>query len=173
MQALDQQSPVGQVRQAVVVGQMVNTLFSLLLGGDVLLDPQIVGDDASGVADRADDGKLDVIAAVLAPVVELARPDLAGYQGLPKADVGLGRGHARLQDARVLPDDLVAGVARIAQEGLVDVFDAAGDVGDGDAFRALLDGERELPDPVNEGLLLGAIAQPVNAVGHVVGQLIE
>ena len=58
LQALDQKTTVGQVGQGVVIGQMVNPLLGLLLCGDVLLDTDKVGDRASFVADRADDGSV-------------------------------------------------------------------------------------------------------------------
>jgi hypothetical protein len=49
-----------------------------------------------------------------------------------------------VQQARVLSDDFIAAVAGIAQEGLVDVFDAGVDIGNDDAGRALLDGQENL-----------------------------
>ena len=62
-----------------------------LLFGDVLLDRDIVGDASVGLADRRDDGELDVLAAVLAPVVEFALPRLPRGQCLPHGGIGLRR----------------------------------------------------------------------------------
>ena len=173
LQTIDQEAPVGEVGQAVVVGQMQNALRGLLLGSDVFLHRHVVGDLASRVPDRTDDGQLRVLAAILTPVEKFTLPNLAGLEGFPKFDIGLGRRLFRLEDARVLADDLFAGVAGTAQEGLIDVFDAALNVGDGNTLRALLDGERELADLVDEGQLFGTVAHDIDAVGEVACKLFK
>ena len=113
-----------------------------LLCGDVLLDRDVVRDPAVFLVQRRDHRRLDIGAAVAPPVVEFAAPDAAGGQCFPQRLVHLGRRVARTQDARVLADHLVRPVAGGVHEAGIDVLDGAVQVGDDDALRALLDGQR-------------------------------
>ena len=126
--------------------------------GDVFLDRDIVGNLAAGIEHRGDDGELDILGAILALVEQFPFPRPPRHQRLPKLDMALGRGFARMQDARILADDLGPAVAGGIEEGIVYIFDFGVEIGDHDAFRALFDGHRQL---VN--LVLGP-----HPLGHVV-----
>ena len=80
LHAVEQQAPVGQIRQAVVVGQVMDALLRLPPLRDVLLHRHIVRDRAMRVAQRADDSHLGILAAVLAPVAKLPLPDSPGHK---------------------------------------------------------------------------------------------
>ena len=126
--------------QAVAV-QLVAQVFLL---GDVFLHRHVVADGAVGLAQRADDGEFDVLRAVFSAVVKLTFPRQALRHGRPHGYVSLRWGVARMQDARVLPNDLFTGVARGRQKGVVDVLDLCLHVGDDDVFSALVQGQRQL-----------------------------
>jgi hypothetical protein len=136
-----------------VVAMRIEFAGDLLLFGDVFLDRHVVRYVAVRLADGRDNGELDELAAVLAPVVELAMPRTSVGQRIPERHIAFLRRPAGLQDAGVLADDFLAGVAGDPQEGLVDVFDVSLDVGDDDALRTLLDGQRQFAQ-----LLLGTDA---------------
>ncbi len=111
-----------------------------LLLGDVFLHRHVVTDRSVGLAQRRDDGGLDVFAAVLAHVVELALPWPALAQRLPHRDVCLPGRIPRVQHARIPADNLLAGVSRRPDESFIDVLDLGVEIGDHDALRALLHG---------------------------------
>lgn len=75
---------------------------------------------------------------------EFAMPDVAAGKGLPQLVVVAAERLAGLEDARVVAERLLARVAGVADEGRVDVFDFRFGIGDDDAVRALLDGQRQL-----------------------------
>ena len=72
-----------------------------LVGRDVILDRQEVGDPTLGVANAADRGRLPVELTALLAVAQLTLPLLALGDGLPELAVELGRVDARLEDAGV------------------------------------------------------------------------
>ena len=131
-----------QVLEALAV--VVQLRLHAARGGDVLLDRDVVGGLAGVVVDRDDVGALVVFLAVLVAVVQHAGPRLARGQAAPHVLVGAARRLARLQDARVPAQHLFGLVAALAQEALVHILDVAGEVGDDDALRALLDRAGEL-----------------------------
>ena len=114
-------------------------IFDALALGDVFLDRQIVGGPSCIIDDRRDRGFFPEKFAVLAPVAHDAVPLLAREQGLPEFSIDLGRRFARLEDARILADGFVRGIAADFGKPRVDVLDQAGGTGDDDGGRALLD----------------------------------
>ncbi len=76
--------------------------------------------------------------------MKLALPRLTAGQGVPQFPEGFRRGFAGLQDARILTDNLLAGVAGIANESLVDVFDVGVQIGDENAIGTLFDCQGKL-----------------------------
>jgi len=131
-----------------------------LLLGDVFLDRHVMADVSIGLADRRDDGELDVFAAIGAAIVELALPGLSTIQRLPQRLIGLAWRSPGMQDARILADDLFTGIAGDPDKGFIDIFDTGLNVGDHDAVRALFHRQRELAQ-----LVFGT-----RTLGNVVGQ---
>ena len=129
---------------------------------DVVVDRGVMGDLALGVAQRTEDGRDRVFGAVLAPVVELALAGLARAQRVPHLDVALRRRATRADQVGVPVEHLLAAVAAIAHEGLVDVFDRRVEVGDHDRLRALLHHLGQQFEPGLDGLALADIER----VGH-------
>ncbi len=127
-----------------VVAVAVQLLRQALLLGDVLLDREIVRHPPVGLPDGRELHELQVLAAVLALVVELALPGPALHQGRPHGVVGRAGGAPGLEDARVPAQHLRARVAGRAQEGRVHILDLRVQVGDDDAFRTLLHRQGEL-----------------------------
>ena len=85
----------GQFRRAArhqffqMVPMVIEFITETLLLGDVFLDRHIVADRAIALAQRRDDGELDVVAAVLAAVVERALPRMALVHRGPQGREGL------------------------------------------------------------------------------------
>jgi hypothetical protein len=141
-----------------IVAVAVQLLADAFLFGDVLLHRNVVGDAAVRLAQWRHEHEFGVFAAILALVDELAFPGLAlGNRG-PERRMGFRRGLAGLQDARVFSDHFLGTVAGSAEESFVDVFDFGIEIGDDDAFRALLDGERKLAQLRLAGLAFGDVA---------------
>ncbi len=134
-----------------MVAMAVELLADTLLFGDVVLDRDVVRDASVGLAQRRDDGELDILAAVLAPVDELALPRTAVHQRFPHGGVGFGGRTAGIEQARILSDQRFARVTGVVDESLVNVLDARCGVGDDDALRTLFEGLRELPQFVLVG----------------------
>ena len=166
------QHPVGVFQLAGALGhpllELVPVAGQLGLGalalGDVLLDAQVVGDAPVGLDHRRDARVLHHHAAIAAPVVELALPGLPGAQGRPQGDVGFRRRLAGTQETRLLAQHVGHRVARALGEGLVDVLDGAGGVGDDHARPALVEGLGELVQ-LGVGGVLGGVVTP--HPGHV------
>ena len=116
----------------------------LFLERDVFLDRDVMRDLTVRLAQGHDDRRLDLLAAVLGLVEENAFPGIALIEGLPHLAVSGGRRVAGLEQTRRLADRLGAAVAGVAGERVVDVFDAAVEIGDDDRIRALFDGQRQL-----------------------------
>ena len=148
--ALSARARLGQLRGALrdqhlqMVAVPIEFLLDAFFLGDVLLGGQVVGDGAARAAYRGDLGKLHILAAVLAAIVELALPGPPVGEGIPKRGEGGLGGLARMENPRVAPQYLLARVTRGAHEGLVDILDTGAEVGDDDAFGTLLDGQRQL-----------------------------
>ena len=138
---------------------MVEFFALTLLFGDVFLYRDVVGDAAVGLVDGRDDDELDILAAVLSAVVELALPRQPPGKRIPHIGIGFGRGLARLEDARIPSDDFLAAVAARQQEGVVDVFDGGPAVGNDDALRALFHRQGEFAQLIPGGLAFGDVAQ--------------
>jgi hypothetical protein len=115
-----------------------------LLVGNVFLDGQVVGDLPIGLADGRENARLHVDLAVLPAVDELSRPVVSGGQRAPQLSIGFWRRLARLQDFRILPDQLFAGIAADLEQGRVYILDFSVGVCDDNAVRALLDRQRKL-----------------------------
>ena len=91
----------------------------------VLLDGNKVGDRAAAVADRRNRHFSGIVSPVLAPIDELAVPNLARKNRLPKFPVK-GRVLAiGLQYPRVLANDFFRAVLGHPGEGWVDVLNRA------------------------------------------------
>ena len=124
-----------------------------LFRGDVFLDRQIVGNGSIGLAHQGDRGQFDVFAAVLAPVDQFAAPGFAPRQGSPHLVIGSLGGFAGFKHPWIEAERFLAAVAGIADESLVDVFNAGIQVGDDDAFHALIHRQRQFAE-----LIFGAPA---------------
>ena len=124
-----------------VVRQLLADAFLL---GDVVLDGNVMGDAAVGLAQRRDAHGLGALLAGAHAVHELTAPDAAGAELGPQGRVGFRRRLARLEHAGIAADDLLAGVTALLHEGIVNVFDAAAQIGDDHRGRCLLDHQREL-----------------------------
>ena len=129
-----------------------------VLAGDFALDGDPVG-VAAGLAGEGEEGEIDVeLGTVFAVVDELFADGLPGFESLADAVEGLVIGERALEDARGEADDLIAGVAGHALEGVVDVEDAgAGGIdgfglGDEEDVFGLFDGVDEEADAGGGGL---------------------
>jgi len=114
-----------------------------VLVGDILFECDVVAGAAVLVDDAGDGGLFPEELAVFAAVLEGAAPFAAVGDGFPQGGVNFGWGVSGFEDAWVEANDLGGGVAGDAAEAGVDVFDAAGGVGDDDAGGDLLDGAGE------------------------------
>ena len=148
-----QQGAVGQAGELVVVRELLYAL------GHVFFVGKVAGDLALGVAQGVNEHRFGVFAAAFAAVAQLAMPRFALGELGPHAAVD-GRGRfARLQDARVLPQHFGGGVFAGAGEGVVDVFDAALQVGDDDGQGVLRNRLRELAHGLFALQALGDVAR--------------
>ena len=138
--------------QLLGVGELGLQGLLLLLGaellGDVALDGHVIDHVAGGVAHGGNGGLLGAQRAVLALVDDLAFPGLAGLQGAPQVPVEFRVVLAALEQARILAEHFLAGIAGGAGEGGIHVEDGALGVGDEDGFAGLFDG-------ANQPLVLG------------------
>ena len=110
--------------------------------GNVFLDRQVMRHSAVRLAYRGNNGELFKDAAILPPVEEFAAPDLAMLKGVPKFEIGCVRRQAGLQQFWIAADCFVTAVAGVFDKGVIDVFNFAEGVGNDDAVRALLNGQR-------------------------------
>jgi len=131
--------------------------LGLLFLGNVFLDTEIVGDHSILLAHRGDDGEFGEDRPILPLVDELAAPSLSLAQRCPQIEIGFIGRLLGVQQARLYADDFFAAVAGIADESVVDVFDLGIGVGNDDAVRTLLNGQRQLAQ-----LFLGEMA-----LGHI------
>jgi hypothetical protein len=132
--------------------------FDALAGADIFLDRQVVGDGALLVAHRRDGDILPVETPVAPHAGRLAPPDLAGaHRGAERLlDC---RPHAlALQVAQFLADGFRAAVAGGGHKTRIDVLDHPACVGDHHGDRALLDGLRQLAQPLLGDAALGDVA---------------
>jgi hypothetical protein len=132
--------------------------FDALTGADILLDRQVVGDGALLVAHRRDGDILPIETPVAPHTGRLALPDLAGaHRGAERLlDC---RPHAlALQVAQFLADGFRAAVAGGGHKTRIDVLDHPACVGDHHGDRALLDGLRQLAQPLLGDAALGDVA---------------
>ncbi|MNH11645.1 hypothetical protein D3C79_711660 [compost metagenome] len=132
---------------------LIQLLAELLLLGDVGLHRHEVAHLVVILADGGDGGQHLIVAAILALVGELPMPAQAPLEGILQGDMGGWRGEAGVEQLRRLPQNLFLRVAAGAQEGGIDILDTRLGVGDEDPVRALLKGQRQLPQ-----LLLGLLA---------------
>ena len=94
------------------------------------------------LAYRGNNGELLEEGTVLAPVEEFAAPDLAMLKGVPKLEIGCVRRQAGLQQFWIAADRFLTTVAGVFDKGVIDVFNFAEGIGNDDAVRALLNGQR-------------------------------
>ena len=79
-----------------VVAVAVQLRAEALLFGDVVLDCGVMGDPPVQLADRGNGSPLDILAPVLALVIEFAFPDPALGERIPQRRIGGRRGLARM-----------------------------------------------------------------------------
>ncbi len=115
-----------------------------LLGGDVLLEGDVVGHLSCLALNGNDGGPFQEGFAPLLEVLEFAHPDLALREGLPHLPVDLPRGPGRLQDAGILPDGLAIGIAGHLGESGIHVLNGTLGIRDHNAERALFHRHRDL-----------------------------
>ncbi len=134
-------------RRCVVQGALRE--LRALLVGHVLGQPQEVRDRAGLVEDRGNHGAFPVDRAILAALLELAAPLLAGQQRRPDLEAESRIGVPRPQHGVGLPPHHVAREARHLLEATVDVLDAPVGIGQADERGQLLEASREHPQIAN------------------------
>ena len=82
-------------------GSQAQGFFCLFVGGDVLLDAQVVRGLATGIGQWRHRSLLNVEAAIFAPIDKFALPHVARHQCGPHRLVGGAGCLARLQHARI------------------------------------------------------------------------
>ena len=144
--------------------------LELVVGRHVALDADEVRQALLGVEDGRDGQRRLEQAAILAAVGQFALPALAVEDGAPHFLIQLGRMAAALEQVRRMAAQFVAAVTGQIDEGLVDVEDAAAQVGNHDAVAGRLQGLNEqqvelLQTVLGDGLghALGRSARKVSA----------
>lgn len=132
-QPVDEQPPVRQPGQRVVLREMPQAFLVHSRARDVARDPDEAARVPPVVGDRADREPFEIELAVLAPVPDLplpaaGLPDVAPHPVEERAVV-----LARMQEARIAADELGAGVARDGAERVVGGHDRPVRVGKHDA----------------------------------------
>ena len=152
LQPVHHQAAVGQVRERVVEGQVLNLARGGCALGDIAQRGHVMGQRAVAVRHGSDGHEMQVHLAALAAVPQLALPlaraGQAGPHGIKKGFVVVARG----QQAGGLAHHLVGAVAGDAAEGAVGAQDAGVGIGDDHALLGL---ER---DGGNAQLVLVALA---------------
>ncbi len=108
-----------------------------------MLDRDEMGDVALAVDDGRDGGRFPVQLPVLLAVAEFAVPGASRVDGGPQSLVFGRWRRSRFEDARILAQRLGSRIAGQLQELGIDVLDAALQIGDDDARRALLNCHRK------------------------------
>ncbi len=135
-------------------------LLELQPGADVALHGHEVGDPTLFVEDRRDALFFRIERAVLPPVDEAPVPGATRGDGAPQVAVELRTLLAAVQEARALPERLLATVAGDRFEGRIGIVDRALAVGDENRLPGLIDRLPQQPE-----LGLGPLA-----LGDVLGQ---
>ena len=119
-------SELTKLRQGCLFSQL---RFDVLPGGDVVSNRQVLARFAVTIEER-DDGRIDPVErAVLGAVADLASPDPASGDRPPQLAHEFLGVMSRVDDAMVLPNQLVACVLRDFAELVVDVRDDSAVVG--------------------------------------------
>ena len=154
VQAIGKQDSVGQRGQRVVMRDALELALMLLLRRDVGEKPDEVPDLAARIAHRADGEQFGEQFAALAPVPHLAIPVALLQQALPHRGMELRSVAVGFEQAGLVPEHFVPGVAGDARERLVDLDDAAAHVGHDDAFARMREHRRR-----EAGIGVAAVAQ--------------
>jgi len=117
-----------------------------------------MGDHAIVVGDRRDGHRRDDVGAILAHVLELAAPVLAGEHRLPHLTVDCCAVPAGAPEEGLAADDLLGLVPGCFEEARVDVLDRPLGIRDDDQVGALLDCAGELAELLFRSLALADVA---------------
>ena len=161
------------IEQRLLVQRVFQRLLSLHLVGDIALNRRVTRDFSCLILDGEDDRRLVVERSVFALVDERARPGFATGNHLPKPFVKLRSLFAAAQDARVLPDCLLHGVAGCGFEIRVGVYDIPFKVGDDDGLLRLLNYRCQLLIFPFCGLLFGDVTQGEHPAVHPPGVIVQ
>ena len=144
LQAVGQQTAVGQLSQGIVVSHLLELALMGFLRGYVGKQADITQRLPRAVTYGADGQLLDEQLAVLAPVPYLTRPMPLDEQRRPHLRIELRRLPARTQDARILPDQLLTRIAGQATKSIIDSQNAATGIGDRHPFAGMGKHHRQL-----------------------------
>jgi len=134
LQAVAQQSPVGQAGQGIEMGNVLQLLFVFFLAGDVGKQRHVAQHVAIRALHRADGQQLGVHLAGLAAVPDFTGPATLSVQAGPQGFVERLALPPGAEQAGAAANDFVARIAGDADEGLVHVDQGARRVGDHDGF---------------------------------------
>ena len=87
LQSIQQHPAIRQIGELIVEGEVLDPVFRNLAFRDVLFDRHVVRNCTSGIANGRNDGALDILTAVLSPVVEITAPRLPLLQRRPERSV--------------------------------------------------------------------------------------
>ena len=147
--------------------------LGLNAAGDVLLDPQEVGDPARGIEDGGDGSVFPIVFAVLPLVAQFSIPGLAGQDRLPQVPVSIWAGFAGLQETRIPSQDLTPGVAGKLGKPGVHVFNFPGGIGDHGGGGALLHRAGQLVELVLLAMLLRGVAEDEHSPEKLAARVVD
>ncbi len=143
-----------------------NELVFHFLGGfqiaDIERDTDVVSNLATTILYRVDIQPLCVRFTVLPAVDDLAVPVPGGVNGLPHSHVEIPRLHSRLQDSRVMSQDLVRSKTRNGRKRRVGRLDAPVPVGNHDTLAGILENGRRELQALLGSLPLGDVPDDMN-----------
>ena len=172
-QAVGQQHPVRQTGQCIEMGNALQLALLVLHRCDVGKQRDIVLRFARRIAHGTDGQQFGVHLTVLAPVPHFAAPMPLPIELLPHLRIKVSPMAARLQQAGILPNRFLAGVAGDAAEGVIHFDDGATRIGNGDALARMCEDTGSEFQPPFSALAFGNVLarrQRSNRLAMVIAQ---
>ena len=155
-QALVDKMAVRQPRELIVVRQLLQLPLGILELTDVGKDADVA--PLFGIAKAGNGQQFGKDVAVFAPIPDFAAPETVLFQGCPHALVKALTVSLGVQQAGIRADGLAARVAGDLGEGGVDIADYALEIGDDDAFTAVVEHRGGLGKAVLGRALIGDVS---------------
>ena len=134
LQAIEQQTAIGQLGQRVVKRQVANFFLGRFAAGNVKQRTDVMGGGLGLVFDGGNGQPLGVDFTVFAAIPDLSRPGAVAEQLLAHGSIKRRTMPTRFQDAGAFAHHICGAVAGDVGKGLVDLQDAAFGIGDDHAL---------------------------------------